>query len=323
MAAVPDTEGRIRRLLAVVPYVLKHQGVTLGELCEVFGVSREQIISDLNLIFICGQPDYTPADLIDVTIDGDSVTIRMADYFARPMRFTAAELAGLHMACEAVANLSGLPESSALNSAMGRIAGALKGEAIPWEMVVDRVKIRPLTPWLELVAALSRACTQRRVVEMEYYTYGRDDFSRRRVHPLSLDFGMGNWYLRAWDGRSGEVRVFRVDRIKDMSVSGEGFEPPPGEEGEGPPQLYEPAASGEIEVRLRFSPALARWAEEQPVFSRKEAVEGGLLCSMHTENLSWVERELLKYGAEVEVLSPPELKDGLRARVEKLLGKYV
>lgn len=321
---MPDAEGKIQRLLTIIPYVLKNQGVSLGELCEVFGVSRAQIMSDLDLIFMCGQPDYTPADLIDVTIDGDSVTIRMADYFARPMRFTAAELAGLYLACEAVRRLSGLPESSALASAMDKIANVLEEGAVPRDIISKSVEFRPSTPWLENVAELSRACEQRRVVEMEYYTYGRDDFSRRRVHPLSLEFGMGNWYLRAWDGRSGEIRVFRVDRIKDMSVTGEEFEPPPEEDREKPsPHPYGVAASGGIEVRLRFSPALARWAGEQPIFSRAEMVRGSLVCTIRTDNLSWLERELLRYGTEVEILSPPELKEGLRARIEKMLGKNV
>jgi proteasome accessory factor C len=318
-----DPESKIQRLLSVIPYVLKNQGVSLGELCEVFGVSRAQIISDLDLIFMCGQPDYTPADLIEVEIDGDQVYIRMADYFARPLRFTSAELSGLYLACEAVRRLSGQPASSALTAAMDKIAGVLEEGTVPRDLIRKSVEFHPPTPWLEIVADLSRACEQRRVVEIEYYTYGRDDITRRRVHPLSLEFGMGNWYLRAWDGRSREIRVFRVDRIKDMNVTGEEFEPPPEEEVDKTTQgSYGVASGGEIDVRLRFSPALARWAEEQPIFSQAEMVRGRLVCTLRTDNLSWLERELLKYGTEVEILSPPELKHRLRARAKNLLGIY-
>lgn len=323
MAAVPDPESKIQRLLSVIPYVLKNQGVSLSELCDVFGVSRAQIVSDLDLIFMCGQPDYTPADLIEVEIDGDQVFIRMADYFARPMRFTPAELSGLYLACEAVRRLSGPPASSALTSAMDRIAGALKEGAVPRDLITKSVEFHQPAPGREFVAVLSEACEQRRVLEMEYYTYGRDDITRRRVHPLSLEFGMGNWYLRAWDGRSREIRVFRVDRIKGMEVTSETFEPPPEEEMEGlSPGPQGIVGGGEIEVRLRFSPALARWAGEQPIFSQAETVRGRLVCTLRTDNLSWLERELMKYGTGVEIISPPELKDRLRARVKKLLDMY-
>ena len=315
--------GRIQRLLSLIPYVLKNQGVSLGELSEVFGASQAQLVNDLNLIFMCGQPDYTPADLIDVTIDDDRVYIRMADYFARPLRFTPAELSGLYLACSAMVRLSGPPASSALTSAMDKIAGALGVGPVSQDDIESSVDFHPLTPEHKVMAELSRASEENRVVEMEYYTAGRDDLTRRRVHPLSLEFGMGHWYLRAWDDRSREVRVFRIDRIKELSITGEEFEPPPEEaREEGPPGPYGATGSGEIEVRLRFSPALARWAKEQPIFSQTKEVRGRLVCTLHTDNLTWLERDLLSYGTEVEVLSPPELKEMLRERVRSLLAVY-
>ena len=132
---------------------------------------------------------------------------------------------------------------------------------------------------------------------------------------------MGHWYLRAWDERSSEVRVFRVDRIKDLSVTADGFEPHEEEE-ETLPGPYGVTTSGGIEVRLRFSPSLARWAKEQPLFAQTREERGHLVCTLRTDNLTWLERELLKYGTEVEVLEPVELKDRLRARVRSLLSIY-
>ena len=320
---MPEPAGKIQRLLSLIPYVLKHQGVSLDELGDVFGVSQAQLVSDLNLIFLCGQPDYTPADLIDVAIDDDRVYIRMADYFARPLMFTPAELSGLYLACSAMVRLSGPPASSALTSAMDKIAGALGVGPVSQDDIESSVDFHPLTLEHEVMAELSRASDLQHVVEMEYYTYGRDDLTRRRVHPLSLEFGMGHWYLRAWDDRSSEVRVFRVDRIKDLSITDEEFEPPPGEgEDESPPGSYGATRAGKIEVQLRFSPALARWAKEQPIFSQAKKAKGRLVCTLHTDNLSWLERELLQYGTEVEILSPPELKERLRARIRNLLAMY-
>ena len=318
---MPDPARRIQRLLSLIPYVLKHQGVAIDELCEVFEVSQGQLLSDLNLIFMCGQPDYTPGDLIDVAMDGDRVYISMADYFARPLRFTPMELAGLYLACGALAKLSGPPASSALASAMRKIENALGAGSFSLDDMERSVGFHPLDHEHRVVAELSRACEARRVVEMEYYTYGRDDLTRRRVHPLSLEFGMGHWYLRAWDDRSKESRVFRVDRVKSLDITGEEFEPPE-EEGEEPPGPYGAAVSGQIEVRLRFSPSLAGWAKEQRIFSQGVEEEGHLVCTLHTDNLSWLERELLRYGTDVEVLSPPELKEGLRRRVKGLLALY-
>lgn len=312
-------EARLRRMLALIPYVLKHQGATFQELCKVFGVTREQLIRDLELIFMCGQPDYTPADLIEVTMDGDRVYIGMADYFARPLRFTPSELAGLYLACSALARLAGPSASSALHSAMRRIQRAMGMEGLSPEEVERSLEVASPDSREEVLSALMEACEEQRVVEMEYYSYGRGELTRRRVHPHSMEFVMGHWYLHAWDGLSGEMRVFRVDRIKELTLTGERFK---AERGKG--RRTSPAApgAGEITVELRFSPSLAPWAREQALFSEFREEGEALVCILRTDSFSWLERELLRWGKEVEVLQPPELRESLRKRVERMLSLY-
>jgi proteasome accessory factor C len=317
---MPDVEERINRLLSLIPYVIKHQGVSLNELCEVYGISREQLLKDLQLIFLCGQPDYTPADLIEVDMDDDRVRISMADYFARPLRFTPAELSGLYLACSALVKLSGLPPSS-LTSAMQKIGEALGMAPMSPDDIDKSVDMPSLAPEHGALSGLSRALERKRVVEMEYYTYGRDDLSRRRVRPLSLEFGMGHWYLRAWDERSQETRVFRVDRIKDLKVTRKSFEPPPEEGGE-PSSPFRVSEPGDIEVKLRFLPSLTRWAGEQRIFTKTRKEGNCLVCTLYTDTLPWLERELLRYGPEVEIISPPQLKDRVRQRARNILSIY-
>src|SRR5262245_32359690 len=75
---------RLRRILAVVPYVIRHPGVRLRDLCALFDLQENDLAQDLNLLFLAGVPPYGPGDLIDVEIDEDGgVWIGMAEYFAR------------------------------------------------------------------------------------------------------------------------------------------------------------------------------------------------------------------------------------------------
>ncbi|MFW6113446.1 MAG: helix-turn-helix transcriptional regulator [Actinomycetota bacterium] len=317
---MPELAARVRRLLSLIPYVLKHQGVALEELSDVFGIPQEQLLKDLHLIFLCGQPDYTPADLIEVNMDEDRVYIHMADYFSRPLRFTPAELSGLYMACSALDKLSGLPSSPALLSAMKKIEGVLDISPVSQDRIEESVEFHSLSPERDVLAELTSAAERHRVVEIEYYTYGRDELTRRRINPLSLEFGMGHWYLRAWDDKRGEVRIFRVDRIRNLKTMQKSFEPLPEEEKGGSSPCGE--SKGDIEVRLRFSPSLAGWAREQRLFSKVEENGDYLICTLYTDNLSWLERELLRHGPEVVILSPPELKERLKARARSLLSVY-
>ena len=67
------------RLLDLVPFLLAHQGIPVEQLAEHFRVTKEIILDDLNTLWMCGLPGYTPLELIDLEFDSGFVTIRNAD----------------------------------------------------------------------------------------------------------------------------------------------------------------------------------------------------------------------------------------------------
>lgn len=58
---------RLGRLLDMVPWLIQHRGVPIEEAAREFGVSREQVVDDLELLFVCGTPGYGHAELIDAS----------------------------------------------------------------------------------------------------------------------------------------------------------------------------------------------------------------------------------------------------------------
>src|SRR5687768_8314409 len=116
---------RLQRLLAVVPYVVRHPGTPLQELARLFDVEERELVQDLNLLFVTGLPPYGPGDLIDVEIEEGRVWISMADYFSRPVRLTRSEALALYVRGKAVAGAPGLEEASALTSALAKIEAGL------------------------------------------------------------------------------------------------------------------------------------------------------------------------------------------------------
>ena len=84
---------------------------------------------------------------------------------------------------------------------------------------------------------------------------------------------LGHWYVAAWDVTVDEERLFRVDRIRRVEPTGEGFEPR-GLEGAGR-SLYTPTED-DVSVRLRLAPA-ARWiAEYYATTDGQERPDGSL-----------------------------------------------
>ena len=86
-----SADDRLQRLLAVMPWVAGRDGPRLEEVCARFDCREDELVDDLELLFLCGLHPYTPDMLIDVDIADGRVWIRYADYFARPLRLTPAE----------------------------------------------------------------------------------------------------------------------------------------------------------------------------------------------------------------------------------------
>ena len=79
---------RTARLLDLVPYINSHQGISLKELANVFGVTQAQMTSDLTTLWMCGLPGYTPLELMDLDFESGFVTIHNAETLSKPRSIT-------------------------------------------------------------------------------------------------------------------------------------------------------------------------------------------------------------------------------------------
>lgn len=71
--------------------------------------------------------------------------------------------------------------------------------------------------------ALQKSVVNRHVLELRYAGYEREE-TTREVEPLGVVYSGGAWYLIAWCRLRQDFRQFRIDRIRDLSVSSERFE---------------------------------------------------------------------------------------------------
>jgi len=307
----------LRRLLVLVPYLVKHPGTELSEITRLFGVREDELTSDLNLLFVSGLPPYGPGDLIGVAIEDGRVWIEMADYFARPLRLTRAEALALYLRGTALAVTPGLREATALASALRKLEERLGPETLG--ELAERVEAAEDGRPSETLDALRKAVATNERVRIEYYAASSAETTAREVDPEEVFFAIGNWYVAAFDHRSGEERLFRADRIRSVEPTGEGFEPR-GLAGAGR-ALYTPTER-DVPVKLLLHPA-ARWvAEYYEVDAETEGAGGDLEVQLPASRLEWVARLVLRLGGEAEVLSPPELKDRVRELASRTKELY-
>lgn len=308
---------RLRRLLVVVPYIVRHPGVAVQEITRLFEVGEKELLDDLNLLFVSGLPPYGPGDLIDVQVEEGRVWIGMADYFSRPVRLTRTEALALYLKGKALLGAPGLEEAPDLAAALAKIEAGLGEETLA--RLADRVAVGGGGHVARALVAVRSAVDRRERLEIDYYSASRDQLATRRIDPEHVFSGLGNWYVVAWDHRSEDERLFRVDRMRAVRQTGEAFEPR-GLLGAGRP-LYT-RSDRDIMVRLSLAPG-ARWVAEYYEVERSvQHPDGTMEVTLPAKDLAWVARLILRLGGEATVLEPAELAGMVAEEARRTLGLY-
>jgi proteasome accessory factor C len=149
------------------------------------------------------------------------------------------------------------------------------------------------------------------VLAIHYYKENEDEFTKREIEPYRLANGPEGWYVASYDRRREDVRHFRLDRIKEATVTDEKFEPRPevadiaAIEGGWLSEGQVPAA--EV-ARVWVSPERARWAREEHTVV-EELADGALVIEVPYGSGDWLLREVLKGAGELVVLEPEEARE--------------
>ncbi|HET9202613.1 MAG TPA: WYL domain-containing protein [Acidimicrobiia bacterium] len=297
------TAGRLSRILALIPYVLAKDGAKVSEIIERFDYTEEDLTRDLNTVFFCGLPGYTPGDLMEAYIDGDEVIIDAADYFAKAPRLTPMEALGLMAAGMAIIGSGqGSPD---LKTAVDKLTKALlpdAGSAIDVDVSGDS----------ENLSILKSAAADQQVIRIRYRSMGRETETVREIEPWAVVSTLGNWYVQAFCRLVGGERVFRVDRIRDLEVLDERFQRP---EAPTEPEIAYTPSEEDVVARIRLETS-ARWVlDYYPVDVVKET-KTGTEIRFSSPDAEIPARLLLRLGGQARLLDGEEV----RARVTAIAG---
>ena len=323
---------RVPRLLTLVPYLLAHPGIAVADAAAAFGVGENQLRRDLELLWMCGLPGYGPGDLVDLSFDGDTVTVAFDAGMRRPLRLSTTEAATLAVALRALVDAPGVVDTDAVARALAKIEQA-SGRVGSGEATDDAGPDAGVAVDLGRTpggaeAAVRTAVEQGRALRLTYYTASRDSVGRRDVDPMRLLLVDGSTYLEAWCRRAEGMRLFRLDRIDDAVVLDEPAAPPadargrPGGAGGGDiDEVIRPTVEGGL-VALVLAPA-ARWvAEYYPVEDLVADADGSARVRMRYGDRDWMLRLLLGLGDGVRVNWPEDLAAARDARAVSALEAY-
>lgn len=316
--STPETATqRLGRLLGMVPWLLRHQGVGIEQAAREFGITEAQVESDLELLFLCGTPGYTHAELIDAQWEDGHIYLANADDIATPMRLTRDEAVTLTAGLQALSSI--LVNSEVAERTLAKLRKATSaadpgGGQIALDLD-DGSQHAVMTQ-------LKQALATRRRVQMTYYVATRDETTERAVDIMRIVNLDGQWYLEGWCHRAQAVRFFRVDRIEAATVLDVDGTPPP----EATPrdlsdEIFVPSES-DLTVVLEATPQAAWIADYYPNEGVVHGRDGSVQVTMRVADPALVRRLMLRLGGDARVVSPPEIADAVADEARAALAAY-
>jgi len=289
-------------MLALLPNLRRGERISVERLAEVAGTTPSDVVEDIYTLLMVGVPPYTPDVMIEVELSDDEayvVVFNEPPALERTVRLAAGETRALAAALQAC----GVAPGDAL---LGKLSAAMGVDADPAEMAhLVSAAVAPAGAGTVYVA-VARAITECEVVEIEYFSAGRGTTTTRRVHPYVIENHRGAWYLSAFCELADEDRVFRLDRVNRVVLTGEHFEPP------SDPPAPRPDLSGRSDLSIAdvvFAPGAAVPSDrEWPGIETESRADGSTLARVPFDGSEWLARRVVARLGQAEALSPEELR---------------
>lgn len=207
------SQNQVERLLDLVPYLTANQGVALEKIAADFQIDKSTVIEDLNTLWMCGLPGYTPLELIDLSFETGFVSIRNAEVLSKPRKLSSLELATIIVGLSIL--LESIPISSTHFAPISELLSRLASTSIVPVPASIRSSVNSGARSI-LEKSMKTGCN----VSIAYYSFAKDSESIREIQPFGFHFIDGQEYLDSYCYESKDFRMFRLDRITNVKKMG-------------------------------------------------------------------------------------------------------
>jgi proteasome accessory factor C len=289
----------------------KGERLQVAELRQRLELTDEELREDvelLNVVNFGGGTYVLYAEYIGDEIEVDSEPY--GDNFARPARLLPLEAKALVAAIDLFGDH--LPQTD-LQKARKKIVVALGHD--------------PSEEGLEIASAggggdarvarmVNDAIAGSKVLELSYYKENEDQFTDRSVEPYRLENGREGWYVECYDLTKGGVRHFKLDRVKEATLSDQTFEPRAEVEELAGVEGW--MTHGEVPTadvaRVWVSPERARWLREERTVV-EELADGAVVVELPYAGKPWLVREILRGAGDLVVLEPEDARAAIAKEI--------
>ncbi|MBC3796340.1 helix-turn-helix transcriptional regulator [Acetobacterium tundrae] len=300
---------QINRLFEIVYILLDKKTVTARELSEHFEVSQRTIYRDVEILSQTGIPIYTTKG------KGGGISI-LSEFVFNKSILSDTEQNEIISALQSLNALNG----SNVDPILNKMATLFNKNSSNW-IDVDFSHWGSDEMEKEKFKLIKTGILDKKVLDFDYYSsYGEK--STRLMEPLKLMFKGQSWYLYGYCRLKCDYRIFKITRIRNISMKDETFERAT------PENIWTETDSGyesrTVNLVLKFDAEMAyRLYDEFSAEDIKINPDGSFIVKTCMPEGNWVYGYLMSYGERVEVLEPERMKKKIAEKYEKALKKYL
>ena len=307
--------------------ISSRHGKSVPEMAQALGCHRRTVYRDLEALQAAGFPVYT--DRVDGRNQWSLLDTARHNI---PIPFSLPELMALYFSRGMMKVLKDTVFYDSLESLFDKIKTTLPAEYIQYLEQIENsleVSAKPYKQYgriLETIEMVSQAAVEKKQIEIAYYTMSRKSHTRRKISPYKIWFFDGSFYLIANCGLREDIRIFALDRIKELEITGESFETPEDFNIDEFMRSSFGVFHGEpVQVRIWFAADIAEYIGEK-VWHSSQRLEpqddGSVIFEAEVAGTEEIKYWVLKWGAKARVLAPEVLAEETREEVEAMLDIY-
>ena len=199
------------------------------------------------------------------------------------------------------------------------------GDCVVVEMANNRANVRRVNR--EVFETLSFGLLNRRRLRIRHLRRQTGQETERLVSPQRLVHYRYNWYLDTWCHTRNDIRIFAVDAISAAQALGDAAREVPDERLDEVLRAGYGIFAGQAVDRavLRFTPSRARWVASEAWHSQQVGrieADGSYVLEVPYSQEPELVMDILKYGSDVEVLSPPSLRQRVADELAAAASRY-
>lgn len=300
---------RYNFMMALTGYLISHRQQPIESVAKHFQVSEKEIRSAVVTISLSGVGHYRPDELFFLDYDlleEGIVDLSFAPTLEAVPRLSTRQAAAIASGLSYLLELVDEQDKSEIEELLKLFSSGAAGQKdLPF-------MVQPVNTDSDLYL-VRQAVAEQRVITCSYInTTGQ--ISQRQIEPVQIESRDSNWYLRGYCLTKQELRVFRIDRMREISMLGTFDSRSQLETSE----IYSPNES-DTEVLFEVDPeAFSLIADYMPNYeiSGNQSIQ----VKIPIGQLSNLGRIVARYSGAVRVLAPEQAKAAVREFAERALG---